>query len=332
MAPRYLDWMRFVKPRGAEQIVYGDKVICVRNHRRDGYIYKSGEKSEKEFIANGEIGMVTGQMQYGKKTPAFTHVEFSERSDRNFSFWRSDFSEDGYPYLELAYAITVHKAQGSEFGSVLLVLPANSRLVSREMLYTALTRQQQRIWILHQGSFDRFLALRQYAFSDIAGRFTNLLREPSPKPAKIPAGIPQGFVGSERAFLEERLIHRTIRGEMVSSKNELAIANILYGLEREGHLTYHPEPRLPFDGGKGRWADFLIESRGEAWYWEHCGMMADENYRRRWERKKKLYERNGYTLYSQKNLKGRLIVTEDGPEEGLDSKAIEQLARKLFVR
>lgn len=61
-------------------------------------------------------------------------------------------------------------------------------------------------------------------------------------------------------------------------------------------------------------------------------MMADDNHRKRWERKKKLYERNGYTEYSPKNQKRRLLATKDGAEEGLDSKAIEELARTLFVR
>ena len=105
--------MRFIKPRGAEQIVYGDKVICVRNHRRAPYIFDTKETGEKEFLANGEIGMVTGQMLWGKGSPSFTHIEFTGRNDRNFSFSRSAFSEDGQPYLELAYAITVHKAQGA---------------------------------------------------------------------------------------------------------------------------------------------------------------------------------------------------------------------------
>ncbi len=330
--PQYRDWMRFIKPRGPEQIVYGDKVICVRNHKREPWLYATRDNGEKEFLANGEIGMVIGQMQWGKKNPSFTHVEFAGRDDRNFSFQRSAFSEDGQPYLELAYAITVHKAQGSEFGVVILVLPAHSRLVSREMLYTALTRQKRRIWILHQGPFDRFLALRQYVFSDIAARFTNLLRTPNLQPPRLPADIPAELGGAGRGFLEERLIHRSLRGEMVSSKNELVIANILYGLEREGYLSYRVEPRLPFDDGRGRWADFLIEANGKSWYWEHCGRMDDENYRRRWERKRNLYTANGYTPYSEKNPRGRLIVTEDGPEQGLDSKAIEELARRLFAQ
>ena len=171
----------------------------------------------------------------------------------------------------------------------MLILPSYSRLVSREMLYTALTRQKRRIWIFHRGSFDKFLALRQYVFSDIAGRYTNLLHTPNLQAPRLLADVPVGLKGSQRGFLEERLIHRTLRGEMVSSKNELIIANILFDLEKQGHLKYQVEPRLPFDDGRGRWADFLIEAKGQSWYWEHCGRLDDESYRRRWERKLKLY-------------------------------------------
>jgi hypothetical protein len=118
---------------------------------------------------------------------------------------------------------------------------------------------------------------------------------------------------------------------MVSSKNELIIANILYDLEKQGHLKYQVEPRLPFDDARGRWADFIIEAKGTSWYWEHCGMFDDESYRKRWQRKLKLYEANGYSTYSDKNPDGRLVVTEDGPEQGIDSPAIAELAQKLFA-
>ena len=329
--PAYRDWMRFIKPRGAEQIVYGDKVICVRNHKREPYIYATKQKEDREYLANGEIGMVIGQCTWPRGTPSFTNIEFAERDDRSFGFKRSAFSDDGKPYLELAYAITVHKAQGSEFGVVMLVLPSSSRLVSREMLYTALTRQKRRIWILHQGPFEKFLSLRQYVFSDIAGRYTNLLHAPNLQAPRLVADVPIGLKGSQRGFLEERLIHRTFRGEMVSSKNEMVIANILYDLEKQGLLKYRIEPQLPFDDGRGRWADFLVEANGKSWYWEHCGRMDDDSYRKRWERKLKLYVANGYTTYSDENPDGRLIVTVDGPEKGLDSPALAELARKLFA-
>lgn len=53
------------------------------------------------------------------------------------------------PQLELAWALTVHKAQGSEFDRVILVLPpADSPLLTREILYTALTRARTAATIL----------------------------------------------------------------------------------------------------------------------------------------------------------------------------------------
>ncbi|OYU93168.1 MAG: hypothetical protein CFE45_21240 [Burkholderiales bacterium PBB5] len=50
------------------------------------------------------------------------------------------------PAHQTAYAMTVHKSQGSEFDAVLLLLPARpGRLLSRELLYTGLTRARQRV-------------------------------------------------------------------------------------------------------------------------------------------------------------------------------------------
>ncbi|HOM14589.1 MAG TPA: exodeoxyribonuclease V subunit alpha [Rubrivivax sp.] len=52
------------------------------------------------------------------------------------------------PVHETAFAMTVHKAQGSEFDTVLVLLPAQrSRVLTRELLYTALTRARQRVWL-----------------------------------------------------------------------------------------------------------------------------------------------------------------------------------------
>lgn len=53
------------------------------------------------------------------------------------------------PPHETVYAMTVHKSQGSEFASVVLVLPeGESRVVTRELVYTGLTRAKQRVAIL----------------------------------------------------------------------------------------------------------------------------------------------------------------------------------------
>lgn len=52
------------------------------------------------------------------------------------------------PAHETAWAMTVHKAQGSEFDAVLLLLPAQrSRVLSRELLYTGITRARQQVLV-----------------------------------------------------------------------------------------------------------------------------------------------------------------------------------------
>ena len=39
---------------------------------------------------------------------------------------------------------------------------------------------------------------------------------------------------------------------------------------------------------------------------------------KRWQRKLALYAANGYSIYSDENPNGRLVVTEDGPQQGID--------------
>jgi exodeoxyribonuclease V alpha subunit len=53
------------------------------------------------------------------------------------------------PAHETAFAMTVHKSQGSEFDSVSILLPDEiSPILNRELLYTAITRAKQQVFIL----------------------------------------------------------------------------------------------------------------------------------------------------------------------------------------
>lgn len=58
------------------------------------------------------------------------------------------------PEHELAYAITIHKSQGSEFDNVLVVLPprADNPLLSRPLVYTGVTRAKKRAVVLGRES------------------------------------------------------------------------------------------------------------------------------------------------------------------------------------
>lgn len=88
-------------------------------------------------LFNGEIGIL---MTEGREIPEF----FSEN---DYVFFASGKKIPALllPSYELAYAMTVHKSQGSEFDEVLLLLPETATPVSIPLLYTAVTRARKKI-------------------------------------------------------------------------------------------------------------------------------------------------------------------------------------------
>ena len=144
-APKDRRYAKIPVPMGADGIVYGDKVINLRNHRRR-WIFPEEPKDGTQplkYVANGEIGIVTGPFKKRRSKVSLDQlkVTLSSQLGYEYSYWSGDLDED-QRLLELAYALTVHKAQGSEFDTVFVVLPNPCRILSRELLYTALTRQK----------------------------------------------------------------------------------------------------------------------------------------------------------------------------------------------
>ena len=81
--------------------------------------------------------------------------------------------------IDTAYAITVHKSQGSEWGTVDVVLPTEAnRLCTRELLYTAVTRARKDISVLGSASvFDAALSTQIFRDSNLGNRLTMALRK-----------------------------------------------------------------------------------------------------------------------------------------------------------
>ena len=313
---------RVPKPVGSQGILYGDKVINIRNQRRKKRdVYPSDGES---YIANGDIGIVVGQYK-GKKAPYRKlpwkiEVEFAGQLGRRYSFLEREFGDDQQPTLELAYCLTVHKTQGSEFKTTFVVLTNPCRLLSRELLYTALTRHQNRLVVLHQGPIEDYRRYVGDEYSEIARRMTNLFAPPAPTEVRD--------AGTSR-FLEEDLIHRTERGDLVRSKSELVIADKLHA----AGVDYGYEQPLVLSGGRTRYPDFTVEddASGTTYYWEHLGLLDDPAYRVRWERKREEYLEDGIVPWSEgKDAERLLIVTSDGPRGGLDAQVISKLIGDVF--
>lgn len=306
-------------PVGPQGIICGDKVINLKNSS-----IREVFPERYSYVANGDVGMVVGNYKTKKqrKLFPFVEVEFTPQPGHDYDFKVGEFGgEEGSPPLELAYALTVHKSQGSEFGTTFVILPDPCWLLSRELLYTALTRQQDRVVVLHQGDLR---SLRRYAndkYSDIARRLTNLFTLPKPMPYEV---------DGTKMFLEDGLIHRTKRGDFVRSKSEVIIANELLA---QGIDRYEYEAALTLPNGRTRYPDFTVvdDDTGTRYYWEHLGLLHNPDYETRWNRKLNEYRNACILPHDEGGGKaGNLIVTSDDERGAIDSKAIADLIRNVF--
>lgn len=109
------------------------------------HIYRRGDKviqlinNTEEGVFNGDIGHITAiftEKETESKQPEIL-VEFDD--DRELVYRKSDLDQ-----LALAYCTSIHKAQGSEYDLVILPLvDLYSRLLRKDILYTAITRAQK---------------------------------------------------------------------------------------------------------------------------------------------------------------------------------------------
>lgn len=281
---------------GDENIVRKDKVIQTSNQHRSAY---DGKASEKHYIANGEVGLAATD------TNGWMNVVFAGRPGLRFGYSKRDFPGGAGP-LELAYALTVHKSQGSEFKKVFIILPKNCRLLSRELLYTALTRSREQLVLLIEGDDATVLFdLTRPERSETARRNTNIFQ-----------GVIR--VADDSVPFAEHLIHRTEKGHLVRSKSELVIANMLFQLG----IPYEYERVCDGTAAAGRLRpDFsFVTADGDLIVWEHLGMLSRPDYKRGWEWKRAWYQKNGFT--EGKTL--FMSTEEDG--KGLDSAELKKTA------
>lgn len=112
----------------------GDRLMVIRND------YKLG-------VYNGDVGKLMAI--YDDSLVVKIHGAGEGGVDLSVKF-STDAAEEK---LRLAYAITVHKSQGSEFDTVILpIVRSQGRMLQRNLLYTAITRARKRVWLLGEES------------------------------------------------------------------------------------------------------------------------------------------------------------------------------------
>lgn len=144
---------KFEVERYGMMLRVGDKVIQIRNNY------------EKD-VFNGDIGHITDI----EADPLKVHVRYDET--RRIPYETGDLDE-----LRLAYAITIHKSQGSEFPAIILPLSTQHYIMlQRNLLYTGLTRGRKRVVLVGQTSALE-LALKQTGslqrWSGLPGRLSS---------------------------------------------------------------------------------------------------------------------------------------------------------------
>jgi exodeoxyribonuclease V alpha subunit len=133
----------------------GDRVVATANHM----------EAEPFGYANGEVGVVDDVGPDGVVT-----VEFASGP--------AEVKGKALADLLHGWAITVHRAQGSEFPAVVVVLPPEAGgLMSRPLVYTALTRAQRHLSIVHAAGPAVLRAVRQIGTLPRRTRLIPLLQE-----------------------------------------------------------------------------------------------------------------------------------------------------------
>lgn len=106
--------------KGEEQLNEGDKIMTIRNTKS---------------YCNGDIGTVVSANSKG------VTIEIEGKRIVVKNSHRKD--------ITLAYAITVHKMQGSEAKRVMVFLPENDSMVDKRLLYTAVTRAREELEVYY---------------------------------------------------------------------------------------------------------------------------------------------------------------------------------------
>lgn len=109
-------------------------------------------------------------------------------------------------------------------------------------------------------------------------------------------------------------IHQAENGIWVRSKSEVIIANILY----HSNIDFQYEEKLFYNEYQWKEPDFTIRHNGNVWYWEHLGLLGNEQYNENWQEKKEIYKELG--------VSDKVLTTK---ESAVLSNQVNELVKKI---
>lgn len=250
---------------------HSDKLIRLSNW------YRGYGKNKRLILSNGSIGIINN------------HKEGSKYYFRDADFvlkWVDD--EENF---DLAYSITVHKSQGSDFTNVFLIIPNKFNLLNKELIYTALTRSKQKLFLFIYDDKENIL-VKSKCVSALLTRQTSIFDKPDDKRAKFYPRKGEKPVKSKGEYIIHKALQRSNLEFEYEQKLELKKLN----------FAIHP--------------DFVIKLEdGTKIYWEHLGMLDTRKYFNDWKRRKTDYIDHGLFDY--------VVTTDD--MNGIKDEILQQV-------
>jgi exodeoxyribonuclease V alpha subunit len=116
--------------RGLQKFRRGDRLMVTQNDYRLN-------------VYNGDVGKLVGIVKDG------LIIRIHGIGDRALDMDVPFPNDVAMTKLRLAYAITAHKSQGSEFDTIIMpIVRTQGRMLQRNLLYTAVTRARKRVWLI----------------------------------------------------------------------------------------------------------------------------------------------------------------------------------------
>ncbi len=279
-----LEYKQGFWPARNKALAHSEKIIRTKNW----YRWNVTTKKNVLLLSNGSIGVVCDN-----KTGRYFY--FPER-EKSIPSWMLDNDEN----FEPAYAITVHKSQGSEFKHTFVVIPQKKALLFRELIYTAVTRSSHKVSLFVQQTDEPDSPLGfACSRSAILNRNSSLFQEP----------------------MEAKHIIEPEAGVLVKSKIEYIIYHTLMRYRDAGQLTFEYEKPMRLKSlSYPIKTDFWVKVGNREYYWEHLGMLDLRDYSENWKSRRQAYESEG--------LSDNLVTTDD--LSGLSNEFIDQVISDLI--